>query len=139
MLTGRSYGGIALMSCAVDVDRCPRSGVSKPASIRSSVVLPEPEPPSRQKISPRWMSSDTSSTAAKSPNFLVTSVDANVGGRDRDSRRGAALWLAAFTCGCAAAHLPVLKRVHMRVSRRWYSAGRGRSGTQLRSRTSGGG
>ena len=30
----------------------PLVGVSKPASIRSSVVLPQPEPPSRQKISP---------------------------------------------------------------------------------------
>ncbi len=50
----------------------PAVGVSKPASMRSSVVLPEPEPPSRQKISPRWMSSVTSSTATKSPNLLVT-------------------------------------------------------------------
>ena len=30
----------------------PEVGVSKPASMRSNVVLPEPEPPSRQKISP---------------------------------------------------------------------------------------
>ena len=50
----------------------PELGVSKPASMRSSVVLPEPEPPSRQKISPRRMSSETLSTATKSPNFLVT-------------------------------------------------------------------
>ena len=39
------------MSCAVDVI-VPEVGVSKPASMRSSVVLPEPEPPSRQNSSP---------------------------------------------------------------------------------------
>ena len=30
----------------------PAVGVSKPASMRSSVVLPQPEPPSRAKSSP---------------------------------------------------------------------------------------
>src|SRR5579872_2590772 len=40
--------------------------------MRSSVVLPEPEPPSRQKISPRCTSRLTSLTATKSPNFRVT-------------------------------------------------------------------
>jgi hypothetical protein len=40
--------------------------------MRSSVVLPQPDAPSRQKISPRYIFSETSSTAMKSPNFLVT-------------------------------------------------------------------
>ena len=31
----------------------PEVRVSKPASIRSRVLLPQPEPPSRQKTSPR--------------------------------------------------------------------------------------
>ena len=52
----------------------PVVGVSKPASILSSVVLPDPEPPNMQKISPRRMSSETWSTAVKSPNFLLTSL-----------------------------------------------------------------
>src|ERR1700751_2482864 len=61
---------MALMSTP-SMKMVPALGRSKPASRRSSVVLPEPEPPSRQKISPRRMSSETSSTATKSPNFLV--------------------------------------------------------------------
>ena len=61
---------MALMS-APSMRIVPALGNSKPASIRSSVVLPDPEPPSRQKISPRRMSSDTSSTATKSPKRLV--------------------------------------------------------------------
>ena len=31
----------------------PAVGASKPASMRSNVVLPQPDAPSRQKISPR--------------------------------------------------------------------------------------
>ena len=70
MLTGRSYGGMALMS-APSIWIVPAVGASNPASVRSSVVLPDPDPPRRQKISPRRMSSDTLSSATKSPNFLV--------------------------------------------------------------------
>ncbi|MNR19155.1 hypothetical protein D3C85_1359230 [compost metagenome] len=50
----------------------PSLGRSKPASMRSRVDLPQPEPPSRAKISPLWMLSETSSTAIISSNFLVT-------------------------------------------------------------------
>ncbi len=71
MLTGRSYGAMALMSWP-SIRILPAVGVSNPASMRSSVVLPEPDPPSRQKISPRRTSSETLSTALKSPNRLVT-------------------------------------------------------------------
>src|SRR3984893_2223666 len=45
----------------------PESGVSKPASMRSSVVLPQPEGPSSAKNSPAAISRETSSTAAAAP------------------------------------------------------------------------
>src|SRR3981081_3599669 len=50
----------------------PSSGVSNPASILSSVVLPQPLGPSRAKNSPALMSSDSRSTARNAPNFLTT-------------------------------------------------------------------
>jgi len=59
------------MSCP-SISIRPEVGVSKPASILSSVDLPQPEPPSRQNSSPFQTSRLTSSTAVKSPNFLVT-------------------------------------------------------------------
>ncbi len=71
MFTGRSYGGTSVTSTP-SMKTAPSVGVSKPASIRSSVVLPQPEPPSRQKISPREISSDTCRTAMKSPKRLVS-------------------------------------------------------------------
>ncbi|MCY1449371.1 hypothetical protein D9M71_661040 [compost metagenome] len=71
MLIGRSYGGMSVMSTPSSRIR-PSVGRSKPASMRSRVDLPEPEPPSRAKISPWWISRDTSSTAMVSSNFLVT-------------------------------------------------------------------
>ena len=50
MFTGRSYGGIDVMSTP-SMKILPDVGRSKPARIRSSVVLPHPDAPSRQKIS----------------------------------------------------------------------------------------
>ena len=50
MLTGRSYGGIDVMSTP-SMKILPDVGRSNPASILSSVVLPQPDAPSRQKIS----------------------------------------------------------------------------------------
>ena len=41
--------------------------------IRSSVDLPEPLGPSSEVSDPSWISSETSSSALKSPNDLVTS------------------------------------------------------------------
>ncbi|RWA23479.1 hypothetical protein MBRU_01260 [Mycolicibacterium brumae DSM 44177] len=54
-------------------------GVSKPAIIRSSVVLPQPEDPSREKNSPgpTWKSAPL--TAVNSPNRLVTRSISTVG------------------------------------------------------------
>ncbi len=50
----------------------PEVGSSKPASIRISVVLPQPEAPSSAKNSRLKTLSDRSSTAVKSPNIFVT-------------------------------------------------------------------
>jgi hypothetical protein len=50
----------------------PEVGDSKPASMRSSVDLPQPDPPSRQKISPLKILRLTLLTAVKSPKRLVT-------------------------------------------------------------------
>src|SRR5678815_3878687 len=49
----------------------PPLGTSNPATSRSSVVLPHPDGPSRQKNSPASMSRLTSSTAVKSPKRRV--------------------------------------------------------------------
>ena len=51
MLTGRSYGGTRVMS-ASSIRMRPALGSVKPASMRSSVVLPHPEPPTSANISP---------------------------------------------------------------------------------------
>src|SRR5881397_1526450 len=51
----------------------PLSGVSKPAIIRSVVVLPQPEPPTSETSSPGWMSSDSPSTAVAPAKRLRTS------------------------------------------------------------------
>ena len=50
----------------------PVVGVSKPASIRSKVVLPQPEGPSSEKNSPRRISKLTSSTAFTGPKCFET-------------------------------------------------------------------
>ena len=51
----------------------PPLGDSNPAIMRSSVVFPQPLGPRSEKNSPRRMSSETRSTATKSPNRLLTS------------------------------------------------------------------
>src|SRR5262245_15104500 len=50
----------------------PSVGVSKPASMRNSVVLPHPDGPSSAKNSPRAMSSVRASTAVTAPKRLLT-------------------------------------------------------------------
>src|SRR6266508_439306 len=52
----------------------PSVGVSRPATIRRVVVLPQPEGPSRAKKAPEGTVRSRSSTATKSPNLLVTPV-----------------------------------------------------------------
>ena len=73
MLVGRSLGGtddIGWPSMKIS----PWVGNSKPASMRSSVVLPQPEGPSSEKNSPRRMSNETSSTAWTAPKCLETAA-----------------------------------------------------------------
>ena len=62
MFIGRSYGGSSARSWPSSAI-VPEVGVSKPASMRSRVVLPEPDEPSRAKTSPLAMSIETLSTA----------------------------------------------------------------------------
>src|SRR4051812_27643038 len=50
----------------------PASGFSSPARIRSSVVLPEPDGPSRARNSPSATSSETPLSAGKRPKALAT-------------------------------------------------------------------
>src|SRR5215469_17488646 len=71
MLIGRSYGGNPVTSAPSTTMR-PLSGISKPAIIRSNVVLPQPEGPSSAWRLPRSTLSDTSSTTAVVPKCLDT-------------------------------------------------------------------
>src|SRR5690349_9471307 len=49
---------------------CPPSGSTRPATIRRSVLLPQPDGPRRDRNSPGAASSETSSTATTAPNDL---------------------------------------------------------------------
>ena len=64
--------------------RCPRSGATKPAMIRSSVVLPQPLGPSRATNSPGSMASDTPSTATRRAvaDRKIVDIQGPPGGRD---------------------------------------------------------
>lgn len=70
-LIGRRFGCLPSRSSPSSVT-VPLSGVSKPAMMRSSVVLPQPDGPSRAKNSPCPISSETPSSAVTSPNLRVT-------------------------------------------------------------------
>ena len=71
MFTFRSYGGTS--STGSPSSRMwPSVGTSKPASMRSVVVLPHPDGPSRLKNSPFGIARSMLSTAVKSPNRFVT-------------------------------------------------------------------
>src|SRR3954449_481630 len=60
------------MSCPARVI-APEVGVSSPATMRSVVVLPQPDGPSSAKKDPRGTSRSSSLTAVKPPNVFVTS------------------------------------------------------------------
>src|SRR4029450_4927476 len=79
MLTGRRYGGTLLISWPLITMR-PASGISNPASMRNSVVLPQPEPPSRANSSPRSIERSTPSTAVTLPKRLVAPSMRTIGG-----------------------------------------------------------
>src|SRR5687767_6818247 len=71
MLVGRAFGGTVDIGCP-SISNSPSVGSSKPASMRSNVVLPQPDGPSSEKNSPRRMSNETSSTALTGPKCLET-------------------------------------------------------------------
>ena len=73
VLTGRLYGFLCVTS-SVPMTMRPALGSSRPATIRSVVVLPQPEGPSRAKNDPDGIVKVRSSTALKLPNRLVTST-----------------------------------------------------------------
>ena len=73
MFRGRSKGGMLTRSWPSRMIR-PEVGVSKPANMRSKVVLPQPEEPSRAKISPLAIERLTRSTARCVPKFLLSSM-----------------------------------------------------------------
>ncbi len=71
MFTGRLLGGTWLTSWP-SMRMRPSLGVSKPASMRRRVVLPQPDGPRRAKNSPSSIDRSTLSTATLLPKRLVT-------------------------------------------------------------------
>src|SRR5260370_27032660 len=90
----------------------PSSGISKPASRRNSVVLPQPEGPSSAKNSPGKISSDRPATALTPEKRLLTASNrtsgaaagapGDVDARGTPRRSAAPLLVAASTLGKAA-------------------------------------
>ena len=66
MLTSRSEGGSSVTS-SPPIRIVPPVGTSRPAIMRSVVVLPQPEGPSSVTRCPASIVKDTASTAATSP------------------------------------------------------------------------
>ena len=66
MLTGRRFGGTPRIE-RPPMRMSPSSGARKPAIIRSSVVLPQPEGPRIEKKLPCATVNDSASTAACAP------------------------------------------------------------------------
>src|SRR5438105_982973 len=90
MFTGRRFAATCVTSVPPSRTR-PLSGVSKPAIMRSDVVLPHPLGPSIEKNSPSRMSNDTSATAEWLPKLLLTLSNAiamRPGGAIRESNPG---------------------------------------------------
>src|SRR5437660_2548571 len=71
MPVSRRYGGTPVTSLA-SMQTLPASGASKPATTFKSVVLQQPLGPSSVMNSPLRIGSETSRTAASSPNVLLT-------------------------------------------------------------------
>src|SRR5438034_235638 len=91
MFTGRRLGSTEVTSRPCSMIR-PSSGTSKPAIIRSVVVLPQPLGPSNEKNSPSPIETETSSTAVTPPKRLLTPSTAipalPFGGMACESNRG---------------------------------------------------
>ena len=71
MAMSRFSGDSSFMRCPA-ITTSPAVARSSPAIMRSVVVLPQPDGPSRQTTSPAATDRSASRTAVKSPNFLVT-------------------------------------------------------------------
>src|SRR5690242_12210064 len=71
VFTSRRYGGVPTASTP-PIRISPSSGCSKPAIIRSEVVLPQPLGPSSDRNSPLWTRRLTAFTATREPNRFVT-------------------------------------------------------------------
>ena len=77
MLTGRLYG-LAYVTSSSPMWMVPSVGSSSPATIRSVVVLPQPDGPSSAKNDPDGMVRDRSSTATKVAEALRDPVQPQV-------------------------------------------------------------
>ena len=66
MFTGRRLGGTPCMDAPL-MTMSPASGAMKPATMRSKVVLPQPEGPRMEKKEPERTPKLRSSTAANAP------------------------------------------------------------------------
>ncbi len=86
MLTGRWCGGTSFMTTP-SIEIRPALGCAKPASIRSSVVLPQPEAPTSANISPLNISSVTASTAV-TPGKVLQTPSMTTWGRAAGSSQG---------------------------------------------------
>ena len=71
MFTGRWFGATPRM-LSPPIRIWPSSGAVKPAIMRSSVVLPQPDGPRIEKKLPRATSNDSDSTAVWPPKRLTT-------------------------------------------------------------------
>src|SRR5262245_3793462 len=58
----------------------PASGSTRPATMRRTVLFPQPDGPSSERNSPGAASSDTSSTATTAPNVFRSRRTASAGG-----------------------------------------------------------
>ena len=68
------FCGATWLTSSPSMPTVPVSGVSRPAMIRSSVDLPDPEGPSSAVSEPSGTSSETSCSAVKSPKCLETEL-----------------------------------------------------------------
>ena len=146
MLTGRWCGGDLGEALPVERGSAPASGCSKPAIIRSVVVLPQPEGPSSEKNSPAPISRSSPSTASSSPNRLTRPLQARgprssscrPSGRRSAGRPGGRSWrrTGRRRRRCAAPRSATARPCPTAAGRRRGCAapasGRGRSGRRAR-------
>jgi hypothetical protein len=89
MLVGRRFGGTPATGWPA-MAMAPSVGSSKPASMRRSVVLPQPEGPSREKNSPARTVTETWSKAVKAPKRLVARRTSMIGASDPEAESAVA-------------------------------------------------